>query len=63
MSNKVKTCCCLDQGSVSIVSYFEKDQYMPGEIANMVSEFDNSKCKVPLKHLNGDFVQVMQFRA
>jgi len=46
------TWCCMSQGVSKIKCFFEKNNYCPGELANMISEIDNSQCDLPVRHVN-----------
>jgi hypothetical protein len=51
--SNVVTCCCFSQGTSKITSYFEKNTYVPGETAYMISEVDNSESKVNIRSIAG----------
>ena len=42
-----------------MVSYFDKNEYFPGETARMVLEIDNSKCTADVYQIRGIFRQVL----
>lgn len=60
---EVKSCCCCSKGDSKIVSYFEKNDYCPGETAFMITEVDNSKCKADILELKGTFKQLLRINA
>lgn len=59
LAKKITSCCCLDQGTTHITTYFEKSEYVPGEKAYMVTEIDNSKCKSRINSISGNLTQVL----
>ncbi len=63
LSQSITHCCCFDRGHSRIVSYFEKSDYFPGEIAYLITEADNSQGKAAIKSIRGTLRQVMQVRA
>ncbi len=44
MTAEVVNCCCMSKGFSNIFTSFEKNAYVPGETANMITEIDNSRC-------------------
>lgn len=63
LSQRISSCCCVDKGECRLVTYFEKDDYEPGETAFMVTEVDNSKCQVDVLRIRGLFAQELTLRA
>ena len=63
LNKEVTTCCCFGQGKVSMKTYFEKDAYVPGETARVVSEIDNSQCKLKITNINFALNQHITLRA
>ena len=63
INKEVKSCCCVAKGPTKIVSYFEKNDYCPGETAFMVTEVDNSNCKADILEVKGIFKQVLKINA
>lgn len=70
-NNKMKTdvletnivgCCCFQQGKLKLKSYFQKDYYIPGDVASIIAEVDNSDCKVNVKSVQGTFIQKLDLR-
>ena len=43
-TSSIKTCCCCDQGTSSMWSTFEKNQFLPNEIAKGQVHVDNANC-------------------
>ena len=52
INSSVSTWCCIEKGNVFLRVYFEKDAYVPGEIANVMVEIDNSNCKLNIEKVN-----------
>lgn len=63
MDTTVKHCCCIDKGSAKIVSYFEKQNYVPGETAYLITEADNTKSSAAISSITGEFYQVIRMKA
>ena len=63
VTQNITSCCWLDRGQSSIVSYFEKADYIPGETAFMISEVDNTKSSAEVQQIEGIFKQVLHLRA
>lgn len=63
LEKDVTSCCCIGKGKTKIVTYFEKNDYVPGEIAYMVTEVDNSNCKADISEVRGIFSQTMRITA
>jgi len=49
LTKKISTWCCIDQGTISMRTAFEKDAYAPGEEARMLTEIDNAKCSLNIE--------------
>jgi len=47
----MKSCFCCSQGFVKMKCYFEKNAYMPGEMANVIAEVDNSQGRIAIKNM------------
>ena len=60
---EVKSCCCINKGTTNMSTYFEKNDYVPGEIAYMICEVDNSLCAAPVIHIKGKFKQKITIQA
>jgi len=54
IDKEVINCCCCKQGKFKMSAYFEKDAYVPGEIAYMVVEAENNT-KVKCFDVSGIF--------
>lgn len=63
MSQVITSCCCIDKGRTKIVTYFEKNDYTPGEVAYMVTEVDNTNCKADIFEIRGVFKQILRVTA
>ena len=63
LTQDINSYCCLNKGKCTIVSYFEKSDYVPGEKANMITEIDNSECKVDVLEIKGIFRQIFKVTA
>jgi len=46
ITKSLTTWCCCNQGTVSMRTAFEKNTYVPGEEARIITEIDNSKCSL-----------------
>ena len=47
-TQKLVTCCCVDQGTANIACNFEKNAYTPYEVAKCYMEASNKDCKIPV---------------
>ena len=63
MNKKVTSCCCISKGHSKIITYFEKNDYCPGETAYMVAEVDNSQGKAEIQQVRGIFKQSLKLTA
>ncbi|KRX08116.1 Immunoglobulin E-set [Pseudocohnilembus persalinus] len=63
MIKDTKTWCCISQGESKIKSYFEYNSYMPGETANIITEIDNSQCKLNIENVVGELIKVVKLQA
>ena len=63
MEAKVDSCCCIDKGVSKITSYFEKTEYIPGEMAFLITEADNTNCKAAISGIQAEFAQSLKFTA
>ena len=63
LSQTIMHCCCFDRGQSRIVSYFEKNDYFPGEVAYLITEADNSQGKAAIKSIKASLKQVLHLRA
>ena len=63
LTQEIVSCCCLNKGKSTIVSYFEKNDYLPGEKAYMITEVDNSECKADVLQIKGIFRQILEVTA
>ena len=63
LEKEINSCCCINKGSSKIVTYFEKNDYVPGEIAYMITEVDNSKCEADINEIRGIFKQTLRITA
>jgi Arrestin (or S-antigen), N-terminal domain len=59
----IKSCCCINKGEAVLKTYFEKSEYVPGEMAYMICEVDNSKCKADVEYISGKFIQHIRIHA
>ena len=55
MDKKITSCCCIQRGHSKIVTYFEKNDYVPGEIAYIITEVDNSHGTADIFEIRGIF--------
>lgn len=56
-------CCCFGKGSTALTSYFEKNEYCPGETAYILTEVDNSASSDPVQSITVTFSQKCTFKA
>lgn len=63
INQSVSSCCCIDKGQSKIVSYFEKSEYIPGEVAYLVTEVDNSNGKAKINTIDAIFQQHLVLKA
>jgi len=63
MTQNMKTWCCIDKGKSSIKTYFEKNVYTLGEVANMCSEIDNSNCLLNINNISAELVNKIRLQA
>ena len=56
-------CCCFSKGTTSITTYFEKNEYCPGETACVLTEIDNSQSSDAVTSVTVAFTQSCTFRA
>ena len=49
--HQIKTWCCCDQGTSSITVQFDKNTFLPSEIAHATVILDNSNCKIALNNV------------
>lgn len=63
MNTDVTHCCCIGKGRAKITSYFEKNDYIPGEKAYLITEADNSNCTAQINFIKGEFRQVVRLKA
>lgn len=63
MDTEVTHCCCIGKGRAKIVSYFEKQGYIPGETAYLITEADNTKSTAAIENISGEFYQVIKMKA
>ena len=59
----IKSCCCINKGETVLKTYFEKNDYVPGEMAFMICEVDNSKCTADVEYISGKFIQQIRIHA
>ena len=57
------SCFCMSQGSTIMTSYFEKNEYCPGEAANILTEIDNSTSSSGVPAVTVIFSQKYTFQA
>ena len=60
IEKEIKSCFCIAKGKTKIVTYFEKNDYTPGEIACMITEVDNSHSEADIHEIRGIFQQVLK---
>jgi hypothetical protein len=63
MNQEVTHCCCVAKGRAKITSYFEKNEYVPGETAFLITEADNMHSQAAINHIKGEFRQVVRLKA
>lgn len=63
MNQDVTHCCCVSKGKARITSYFEKNDYIPGEKAYLITEADNTQSTAKINHIKGEFRQVIRLKA
>ena len=56
-------CCCFGKGSTALTSYFEKNEYCPGETAYILTEVDNSASSDAVQSVTVTFTQRCTFKA
>lgn len=59
----VTTWCCINQGSSRLRCFFDKNAYVPGETAKIISEMDNSNCKLSINFLRTSLVRTIRLRS
>ena len=57
------SCSCFSQGSTTMTSYFEKNEYCPGETAHILTELDNSASNELVQNVTVVFSQKYTFKA
>lgn len=63
LDKEIVSCCCIGKGKSKITTYFEKNDYVPGEVSYMITEVDNSKGKADILEIRGIFKQTMRLTA
>ena len=63
LNQKITSCCCCAKGSTRIVTYFEKQEYVPGEVAFMITEADNTQSEAKITSISATFDQVITLQA
>ena len=63
LNKEIKTWCCVSKGHSKITTYFEKNDYVPGEQAYIITEVDNSKGKADILQIKGIFRQHLRITA
>ena len=59
INKEVKMCCCISKGKTIINASFEKNQYKPGEVCQILAEVDNSESSADISDINGVLRQVI----
>ena len=54
------TWCCIDQGHSAIKCYFETNTYVPGEHARIISEIDNTNCRLAIKEIKASLWKTLK---
>lgn len=54
-------CCLMDRGTTRLKTYFEKNEYSPGETAHILFDLDNTASDVSAKSVTATLVQVQTF--
>jgi len=49
--SKINTCCCISQGTSCLSTDFEKNIYLPNEVAKAIMKCDNILCKADTKKI------------
>lgn len=62
-TSNVKTWCCCDQGTSSMSSVFNKNVFMPNELAEGKVVVDNSNCQLNVTRVNFFVEQVLHIHA
>ena len=63
IEKEIVSWCCCNKGNTKIISYFEKNDYVPGEDAYMITEVDNSQCNVNIDSIRAAFRQRLTLQA
>jgi hypothetical protein len=63
MEVHAKTWCCCDQGVSRISSRFQTNTYIPGEDAIIISEVDNTHCRLPVKQVGAQLFRTISLRS
>jgi len=59
----VTSCCCIDQGPVSVNCMFEKNVYFPNESVRAIVNVDSSKCTGTCEHISLKLMREVRIRA
>jgi len=62
LTKSLSTWCCINQGTISLRTAFEKNAYAPGEEARMLTEIDNSKCGLNVDNVVFHLTQNIQVK-
>ena len=57
LNQDITTWCCISRGSTQIKAQFSKDAFMPGEVARVQVEADNSQCKNSISAVRCSLIQ------
>lgn len=60
LEKKVHCCCCVPRGELKLKTYFEKNNYYPGEKAYLISEINAEDMSVSITSLRSYFRQVLK---
>ena len=58
-----KTWCCIDQGESQIKCHFETNTYVPGEHAKIISEIDNSHCRLHVQRIEARLLKTINLKS
>jgi hypothetical protein len=60
---RVSTWCCSNKGSIQIKAYFNKNAYVPGEVAEFMAEVNNSQSQLDVLRLRGTLYRTLRLRS
>lgn len=62
-TSQIKTCCCLDKGTSSMSSVFEKNVFMPNEHVRGSVKVDNANCQIDCTNVHFAVEQRFKMKA